>query len=90
MFTIMFHNHNFPRTQNWLLNLPSSSQSLAWLVCLQQQQSSNVLTDSHNVTTTMTNAFLVYLQNLRRKAQRAWAEQTREAAQRSQKKEDAN
>ena len=38
----------------------------------------------------MTNAFLVYLQNLRRKAQRAWAEQTREAAQRSQKKESIN
>ena len=89
MFTIMFHNHIFPRTQNWLLNLPLSSQSLAWLACLQQQQSSSVLTDSHNVTT-MDNAFLVYLQNLRRKAQRAWAEKAREVAQRSQKKEDAN
>ena len=38
----------------------------------------------------MNNAFIVYLQNLRRKAQRKGKEEAREAAQRSQKKEDAN
>jgi len=38
----------------------------------------------------MNNAFIVYLQNLRRKAQRKGKEEAREAAQRSEKKEDAN
>jgi hypothetical protein len=38
----------------------------------------------------MNNAFLVYLQNLGRKAQRKGKEEAREAAQRSQKKESIN
>jgi hypothetical protein len=38
----------------------------------------------------MLDALLVYLQNQRRKAQREGKEQAREAAQRSQKKEDVN
>jgi len=38
----------------------------------------------------MLDALLVYLQNQRRKAQRKGKEEAREAAQRSQKKEDAH
>jgi len=38
----------------------------------------------------MTNAFIVYLQNIRRKAQRKGKEEAREAAQRTEKKASIN